>query len=280
MPNVNQTTVTAEEYTFAKFSENPFYNELIERLVDMVDVQSREKIMDLACGTGAVTGLILDRLRGARNSVVICIDQSSTALRQARQSLEERREAALLFVQSRVEALTEAVKGRVDAVFYCNAIHYVPDKDELLRRISDIVKPGGVFAFNTSFYEGPLDREAVLFYRKWMLKAMRILKQDHGLSLKKSDKVESRKHLTADEYKDLVERNGFKIQTLKVDPVKVPLQGWIDISKFKDFIEGSMPGVPLDKASLALIKAVRQTYEEMKISYVERNWLDVVAVKV
>ncbi|MDA1188245.1 MAG: class I SAM-dependent methyltransferase [Chloroflexi bacterium] len=280
MVAVKETGVASEEYTFATFSENPFYYELNGKLVDMAEVQSREKIMDLACGTGGVTRLVLERLRGARNSVIICIDHSASALRQARESLKERKEAALLFVQSRVEQLTEAIKGKVDAVFYCNAIHYVPDKDELLRRIADVIKPGGVFAFNTSFYEGPLEPEAVAFYRKWMLKAMRVLKQDYGLSLQKSEKVESRKHLTADDYKALVERHGFKIKTQIVDAVKVPLQGWIDISKFKDFIEGSMPGVPLDKASAALIKAVKQTYEEMKITYVARNWLDVVAVRV
>jgi len=272
--------VPAEEYSFAKFTENPFYNELNGRLVDMAEVGPGQKIMDLACGTGGVTRLVLERLKGARNNVVICIDHSASALRQARGSLKERKEAALLFVQSRVEQLTEAIKGKVDAVLYCNAIHYVPNKEELVGRIAEVVKPGGVFAFNTSFYEGPQAPEAVLFYRKWMMKAMRILKQDYGLSLQKTEKVESRKHLTADEYKSLVERHGFRIKKQTVDPVNVPLQGWIDISRFKDFIEGSMPGVPLDKASASLIKAVKQTYEEMKITYVPRNWLDVVAVRV
>jgi len=36
----------------------------------------------------------------------------------------------------------------------------------------------------------------------------------------------------------------------------------------------------LDKASAALQEGVRQTYAELKVKYVPRNWLDVVAVKV
>ena len=36
-----------------------------------------------------------------------------------------------------------------------------------------------------------------------------------------------------------------------------------------------MPGVPLDKASASLQKAVRQTFEEMKLAYVSRSWLGV-----
>ena len=97
---------------------------------------------------------------------------------------------------------------------------------------------------------------------------------------KKLEKVESRKQLSADEYKNLVERNGFKILKEKVDSVEVPLQGWVDISKFSDFIEGAMPGVPLDKASESLIKAAKETFREMKITYTTRNWLDIVAVRV
>ena len=65
-----------------------------------------------------------------------------------------------------------------------------------------------------------------------------------------------------------------------MDSVEVPLEGWVDISKFSDFIEGAMPGVPLDKASESLIKAAKETFEEMKITYTTRNWLDIVAVRI
>ena len=40
-----------------------------------------------------------------------------------------------------------------------------------------------------------------------------------------------------------------------------------------------MPGVPLDKASLSLQEAVIETYAELGVSHVPRNWLDIVAVK-
>ena len=150
----------------------------------------------------------------------------------------------MVFVHSQVEHISDAVKEKVDTVFFCNAIHYVPDKGELLDRIAGTIKPGGKLVFNTSFYSGPLDEETQLFYRKWMFKAQRILRREHGLSIQRIDKVESRKQLTAEEYKELVEGHGFRIEKQEVDPVKVPLQGWLDISSFSDFIEGAMPGVP------------------------------------
>ena len=117
------------------------------------------------------------------------------------------------------------------------------------------------------------------FYRKWMFKSARILRKEYGLSTKRSEKVESRKHLTPDQYRELVERHGFTILKQEIDTVNVPIDGWLDISTFEDFIVGTLPGVPLDAASESLQKACHQTFEELNLTYVPRNWLDVVAVR-
>ena len=76
-----------------------------------------------------------------------------------------------------------------------------------------------------------------------------------------------------------MESHGLYVVKQEIDLVQVPLEGWLDISDFEDFIVGTMPGVPLDKASAALKEGVTQTYEEMGIEYVGRNWLDVIAVR-
>ena len=270
----------SREYTFAKFSGNAFYGQINARLVDMADVGSGQRIIDLACGTGSATQLIVERLRGARDSVIIAIDHSATALRQAMDDLKDARDAAVQFVQSRVEQFSESVKESADTIFFCNAIHYVADKDALLVEIRKSLKDGGKFAFNTSFFEGGQPPDSQHFYRKWMLKSSRILRREYGLAPKSSLKVEARKHLSPGEYRDLVESHGFEVVKVEIDPVKVPLEGWEDISEFEDFISGIMPGVPLDKASAALKQGVRETYRELEIDHVPRNWLDVVAVRV
>ena len=113
-----------------------------------------------------------------------------------------------------------------------------------------------------------------------MFKSVRNLRHDYGLSLVKSEKVESRKQLTPDQYRELLEGHSFRVARQEIDTVDVPIEGWLDISDFEDFIVGTLPGVPLDKASAALKKGVHQTFEEMKISFVKRNWLDIVAVRV
>ena len=272
--------MTTDEFSFAKFSMNAFYASLNARLVDMVDLGPNQRIVDMACGTGAVTRIIVERLKGARDSVIIALDQSATGLKQAMEELKDVRDSAVEFVQSRVEHMSDAVKESVDTIFYCNAIHYVTDKDALVAEVSKTLKPGGTFAFNTSFFEGGQTPESRGFYRKWMFKSARVLRQEHGLKPVRAEKVESRKHLTADEYRALVERHGFNVVRQEIDSVDVPIEGWLDISTFEDFITGTMPGVPLDKASASLQKGLTLTFEEMNLKYVSRNWLDVLAVRV
>ena len=113
-----------------------------------------------------------------------------------------------------------------------------------------------------------------------MFKSVRMLRKEYGLKPEKSLKVESRKQLTPEDYSDLLFRHGLKIEIQKVDTVQVPIEGWLDICAFSDFIEGTMPGVPLDTASEVLQEGVRQTYKELNVTHVPRNWLDIVARKI
>ena len=271
--------MTSSEFSFSTFSQNPFYEALNARLVAMAEPSSGQRIVDLACGTGGVTKLILAQLRGARDSVIVAVDHSSIALKQAMEDLKAHRDNAVQFVQSQVEQVSEAMKEQADTVIFCNAIHYIPDKDGLLEEITRTLNPGGKFAFNTSFYEGGQVPESLQFYRKWMFKSARVLRREYGLSPQRADKVESRKHLTAEEYRELLERHDYTVIRQVEDRVQVPIEGWLDISTFEDFIVGTMPGVPLKEASASLQTGVHQTFEEMEITHVPRNWLDIVAVR-
>ncbi len=271
--------MTSDNFSFTTFSQNHFYESLNARLVALAEPGSGQRIVDLACGTGGVTKLILEQLRGARNSVIIAMDHSASALKQAMDDIKSHRDNAVQFVQSQVEQVSESLKEQADTIIFCNAIHYIPDKDGLVDEIGRALNPGGKFAFNTSFYDGGQVPESLTFYRKWMFKSVRILRREHGLSPQRTEKVESRKHLTPDEYRTLLERHDFCILHIAEDTVQVPIDGWLDISTFEDFIEGTLPGVPLSAASDSLQKGVHQTFDEMGLTHVPRNWLDIVAVR-
>jgi ubiquinone/menaquinone biosynthesis C-methylase UbiE len=220
----------------------------------------------------------MDRLRGARDSLVIGIDSSAASLREAVEQLGSARDVALHFVQGRVEALSDMVKERVDGVVFCNGIHMIQDKQGLLSQVSSTLKPGGTFAFNTSFFQGAHPPETQQFYRRWMMRALRIYRARHGL-MPRAHKVESRRQLTPDEYCELLQGHGFAILRRAIQPQPVTLQGWVDISRYEEFVAGAMPGMPLLSASEALQEGVRQTFRELGIQAVPRNWLMVVAQK-
>jgi hypothetical protein len=54
-------------------------------------------------------------------------------------------------------------------------------------------------------------------------------------------------------------------------------QSLADIGRFSLFIEGALPGVPLEEGSEALQKGLARTLDELQVSEVPRYWLEVVA---
>lgn len=266
-----------EGFSFTTFAKTPFYQEVNKDLVELSQLQPGQKVVDLACGTGAVTKLILERLRGARESLVIGVDLSSTALKQAREELQSATNNMVQFIQGRAEQLSQLIRERVDAVLFCNAIHMVADKTRLSGEVFQTLRSGGIFAFNTSFYEGSHPPESEQFYRRWLMRALRILRSKYGLSPQKAEKVEARRHLTPEEYTQLLVEMGFQVKEQRIQTVQVPLEGWVNISQFEDWIKGVMPGVPLQAASDSLTAAAAQVFEDMKVSSIPRNWLHVVA---
>ncbi|MFQ6044844.1 MAG: class I SAM-dependent methyltransferase [Gemmatimonadales bacterium] len=268
--------MTGDDYSFKAFSEQPFYQAVNERLVESAHLKPGWRVVDAACGTGSVTSLVAERIRGARDALVVGLDRSKAALEEARARLADTRDAVVQFVEGQAEQMSQAIKGAADAVFLANCVHYFENKSELIAEARRTLRPGGVFAFNTTFFEGAVLKETERFYRRWMLRALRMLKERHDLKPSR-EKTQARQQLNAEEYRELLESNGFLVSVLDLVPVSVVEQGWIDICRYADFIAGVMPGVPVDCASDVLCQALRATFEELQLESVPRNWLTVVA---
>ena len=273
MPNYS------EEYSFSSFSQLPFYGRINERLLDLALIGEQKSIIDLGCGTGLITKLILQRVKEATDSVIYAVDHSSNALKTAAEEIGERKQTAIKYIHSEVENLKEAIKEKVDAVVYCNSIHYVTDKSALINGVREQLLPNGVFAFNTSFFEGSHPPETHKFYRKWMIRSLRVLKSEYGISPKKSNKVESRNQLTPDEYESILNDAGFDVLVKDIQRIEVPHDGYHHISGFSDWIEGILPGVPLDKGCESLQKSLTHVWEDMQLTSIPRLWLSMTAVK-
>lgn len=262
-------------YTLEKFAQHPFYQDVNRRLVAMTGLHSGQTVVDLGAGTGAVTRLVAEQVAN-HNAEVIAVEPSSAAIEAATRNLANIRGAVIRFIQGSAEKLSQLVRGPVDAVFFCNAFHLVEEKEHVLSEIKQTLRPDGTFSFNTSFYQGAEPPEAEQFYRKWMMKALRALKTEYGVMPDKT-RVEARHRLTEDEYVKLLEANGFKIEKKEVVQVQMPLSGFESISEYSLWIEGVLPGIPLEAGARSLIAGAREAFRELGIKTSPRNWLLVVA---
>ncbi len=270
---------TSEEaprtYTLDKFAQEPFYQEVNRRLVALTGLHEGQRVVDVGAGTGAVTRLLAEQVQNS-GAEVIAIEPSETAIEVAKRNLESFRDGLIRFIQGSAERLNQLVRGPVDAVFFCNAIHLVPEKEQVLQQIKQALREDGTFSFNTSFYDGAEPPESEQFYRKWMIRALRALKAEYGLSPDKT-KVEARHRLTQQDYVQLLEDNGFKIEKMEVVQVQMPLSGFEGISEYSLWIEGVLPGVPLEAGAQSLLQGCREAFKELELKYSPRNWLLVVA---
>lgn len=266
------------DFSLQRFAEHPFYEEVNRRLVALTGLRRGQRVVDLGAGTGAVTQLLLEQV-ACPEAEVIAVEPSAGALEVARRNLESLGGAVVRFVQGSAEKLSHLVKKPVDAIFFCNAIHLVPEKDKVLREINKVLLPEGTFSFNTSFYDGAEPEESEQFYRRWMMKAMRVLKTQYGLMPDRT-RVEARHRLSQEEYVRLLERNGFRVRDAEVMTVQMPLSGFEAISEYSLWIEGVLPGVPLEAGRESLKEAAREAFRELGLKTSPRNWFLVVASRV
>ncbi len=177
-------TEETNRFTYERFAAHTFYTDVNRSLVKQALAHLPERagtltIVDMACGTGAVTRLVAEELaqQGRLDRAhLIGVDPSAEALRHARIGMDEMGlEPHSEFIQGDAEDLPNIVSN-ADAAFFCNAIHLVPDKRTAFEQMSTILAPGGIFACNSAFYEGTYIPGTERFYRLWTRRAVGWLK--------------------------------------------------------------------------------------------------------
>jgi ubiquinone/menaquinone biosynthesis C-methylase UbiE len=245
----------------------------------MCGLRPSQRVVDLGAGTGAVTTLILETMHPDGGEVV-AVEPSESALEIARRDLQERWGAVVRFAQGRAENLSRFVQRTADAVVFCNAIHLVEDKRRMLHEVSEALRERGLFAFNSTFFDGAQPPDTMPFYVLWVRRALRIFREENPeMRREKEDKAQARIQLSVDEYKQLLAEGGFDIEHVELWPVDMPLEGFQAISEYELFARGALPGVPLALAVDCLRRGAAEAFRELKLKSVPRNWLQVVAVK-
>jgi trans-aconitate 2-methyltransferase len=124
----------AQYERFRREREQPFYD-----LLTLLRPAPGSRVVDLGCGTGALTAVLHERLH-ARETVGI--DRSARMLKAA---MQRDRPAGLRFEVGTIEAFDP--RREYDVIVSNAAFHWIDDHDTLIARLSAALAPGGQLAF-------------------------------------------------------------------------------------------------------------------------------------
>jgi ubiquinone/menaquinone biosynthesis C-methylase UbiE len=270
--DVKVSAPDTDRFGFSRFASHPFFEEVNRWLVERV-ASLGSRFVDLACGPGAVTELIVQAMRDRGRGLVYAVDPSLSELERAKRRIAS---SLVEFIQGSAENLSRLVP-QVDVVVFCNAIHLIRDKRQVLEEIRKVLRSGGTLAFNTTFFKGCYPPGTERFYRYWILRAAQYLRE-RGISVLRHDRAESLEWVTAEEYGALVTQAGFVDPSWRLHPVTLSPESLEDIGQFSLFVQGALPQVPLELGADALAQAVRKAMEDAKIKGgVPRFWLQFIA---
>ena len=112
------------------------------RMINMLNVEKGAIVLDLGCGTGYLTKVLSEQV--GPEGKVVAVDPDGERLKIARKE----------YSSSNIEYIETDNKtfplGQYDIIFYNTVIHWISDKEALLNRLFQNLRPGGHFAFTTS----------------------------------------------------------------------------------------------------------------------------------
>jgi 2-polyprenyl-3-methyl-5-hydroxy-6-metoxy-1,4-benzoquinol methylase len=184
---------------------------LTERLdiaIEMTrDLEPGSRVLDAGCGAGPMT-IAMAR----RGHEVVAVDLSGKMLEQCRQSIEEQGMAGTP-IDLRLGNLLEIdlPAGSFHAVIALGFLQYQDDEIAALRRLNDLLRPGGVLVVS-----GPIFRRLGNLFGLWVhvqaarrrLSGQRDPERERLLAISKS-------HYSAARIKTLLETSGFRLAEVR-----------------------------------------------------------------
>jgi tRNA (cmo5U34)-methyltransferase len=137
----------------------PRYEEMLREIVRCLPDGPRD-LLELGCGTGTLTALLIGRYPEAR---LKAIDASAEMIETARGRVPAER---VSFSVSLFEDL-DLPQGSFDLIASNMSLHHIADKGPFYKRLHDALRPGGSFIFGDEL-EGALPRIRELNWNGWL----------------------------------------------------------------------------------------------------------------
>jgi ubiquinone/menaquinone biosynthesis C-methylase UbiE len=242
-------------------------------LLEHCEIAERSTVIDLGCGSGIITQLLLERFKQAPDFRVIAIDPSEWELNIARSRISDQR---VTFIQGRAQEARSRVNAAVDAVLLCNVLHQVllTERRSVLEGAFALVRPGGLVGASTLFYDGGIGAETRPFYLRWIAEARAYLARA-SVSWGGPTKVPiALQRMSPQQHREVFRSIGYEDIEIEEVPFDWRVEDWEALSKYSVFIQGALsPDIDLEVGSRALIEGVRAAYRGLGIETVRRGWL-------
>ena len=259
-------------FEFDQMAMRPMYQVCPRWLIDHCSVTPDSTVVDLGCGSGILTQLLLDQFRDASNFRVFAVDPSEWELKIARSRISDSRAT---FIAGRAQEIGVLVND-VDAVLLCNVLHQIPRDERSLvcEGAFGLLREGGKFGANTLFYDGGIDSETRKFYAVWMLEAWKWLARASVKCTPPKDTPVALQLLTPQHHQEMLQSAGFSDVMIEEINCEWTVEDWEALSRYSVFIQGALaPEIDLEIGSKALIHGVRSAYQIFGYTTVPRRWL-------
>ena len=109
-------------------------------LIDMLDIRGHEAVLDVGCGTGALTALLASRTSGR----VVGVDASESMLRIAAERIGKQGLGNVSLMKLCVEELGTSLRGELFDIVVCShVIHWLREPTVFFNAVDGLLKSGG-----------------------------------------------------------------------------------------------------------------------------------------
>ncbi len=283
--------------TYEPYSQQTEYLEANRELLRTLPLERVNQILDLACGTGIMSSLLLEL---KPNVSIIGVDISADSLDIGRQKFaqqrllaediaalrqaEEKGKGAILILEGSAEDLDFEPES-FDLVMMGGAIHLLREKVKLLNNVRRVLRPTGFFTFNTAYYVGTYIEGTESFYSEWLKEALAVMEEKNNARRAAGKKPFLRKRgtvsrafdkgwMSPEQWQELLAQNNLKTIRSGQRTVVMPQSGFESIVGYSGLAEVLMSGYPVHVAGECLQIAARRTFGKMGLKELHRRWYE------
>jgi ubiquinone/menaquinone biosynthesis C-methylase UbiE len=266
-------TAFSKGFEFDSMAQRPMYRACPQWLIEHCRIGEQSTVVDLGCGSGIATQLLLEQFPLAPEFRVIAIDPSEFELSIGRSRISDKR---VTFIQGTAQEASHLIGAGVDAVLLCNVLHQIPLEQRLpvIEAAFSLLHPGGFMGANTLFYDGGIEAGTSVFYSRWMAETRERLAKASISWSPGTDTAVALQRLSPRQHHDLFQRAGFEDIAVEELWFGWLPEDWEALSKYSVFIQGALSlDIDLAAGSNALIEGAKAAYNGLNMKMIRRGWL-------